>query len=143
MNVEFYAGATKLGEETQGTYEFTWPNAPAGAQVVYAKAYDDEGATSFTVTYTDSDPAWTPDLGWDYGAPAGNDGDPSSGATSAAVVGNNLTERYDLNLNPVYAMTTPINCSSADTVSTRIFTTEHAASCSHRTDHHPPFRIEK
>lgn len=50
--VEFFWGRpdntdrTKLGEDATAPYTFTWSDVPAGKYVVYARAHDDEGATS-------------------------------------------------------------------------------------------------
>jgi hypothetical protein len=54
--VEFFAGATKLGEDTTAPYSLTWNNAPAGSYALTAVATDNSGATTvssvvnFTVT---------------------------------------------------------------------------------------------
>ena len=44
--VEFYAGATKLGEDTTAPFEFTWTSPPVGAHSVTAKAFDGAGAST-------------------------------------------------------------------------------------------------
>jgi uncharacterized repeat protein (TIGR03806 family) len=44
--VEFYAGATKLGEDAASPYAFTWSNAPVGALALSALAIDNEGAAT-------------------------------------------------------------------------------------------------
>ncbi|HKS37832.1 MAG TPA: Ig-like domain-containing protein, partial [Verrucomicrobiae bacterium] len=41
--VEFYFGATKIGEDTTSPYSVTWNNAPPGTHEVTAVAYDDDG----------------------------------------------------------------------------------------------------
>ncbi|HEY6166947.1 MAG TPA: Ig-like domain-containing protein [Verrucomicrobiae bacterium] len=43
--VEFFQGASKLGEATNNPYSLIWSNVPAGAYSLTAKATDDEGAT--------------------------------------------------------------------------------------------------
>jgi hypothetical protein len=54
--VDFFAGATRLGEDTASPYTFSWSNAPVGAHAVSAVAIDNEGAltaspaVSITVT---------------------------------------------------------------------------------------------
>jgi hypothetical protein len=54
--VEFFAGTTKLGEDTTAPYGYTWSNAPAGSYMLTAVATDNNGATTvsgavnFTVT---------------------------------------------------------------------------------------------
>ena len=44
--VEFFADATKLGEDTTSPYSFTWTNAPAGSYNLTARATDDDNATT-------------------------------------------------------------------------------------------------
>jgi hypothetical protein len=44
--VEFFNGATKLGEDTSSPYSFAWNNVPAGAYSLTARATDDQGATT-------------------------------------------------------------------------------------------------
>ncbi len=44
--VEFFQGTTKLGEDTQAPFSFTWTNVPAGAYVLTARATDNAGATT-------------------------------------------------------------------------------------------------
>jgi hypothetical protein len=44
--VEFYAGLTKLGEDTSAPYAYAWSNAPIGSHLLTAVAYDDEGAST-------------------------------------------------------------------------------------------------
>ncbi|PYJ02690.1 MAG: hypothetical protein DME25_15515, partial [Verrucomicrobia bacterium] len=43
-NVEFFAGATKLGESSSSPYSFTWRSVPAGFYVLTAVATDDQGS---------------------------------------------------------------------------------------------------
>jgi YD repeat-containing protein len=43
--VEFFRGATKLGEDTGAPYSFTWVNPAAGSYSLTAKATDNAGAT--------------------------------------------------------------------------------------------------
>ncbi|HEX8531739.1 MAG TPA: Ig-like domain-containing protein, partial [Cytophagales bacterium] len=54
--VEFFNGATKLGEDTAAPYAFTWVNVAAGTYTLTAKATDNGGAatvsTAVTVTVT-------------------------------------------------------------------------------------------
>jgi photosystem II stability/assembly factor-like uncharacterized protein len=52
--VEFYNGATKLGEDLTSPYGFAWSGVPAGTYSLTARAYDDKGAsaTSPVVTIT-------------------------------------------------------------------------------------------
>ncbi|MEO6569402.1 MAG: Ig-like domain-containing protein, partial [Opitutaceae bacterium] len=44
--VEFFQGATLLGEDTIAPYRFSWSNVAAGSYVVTARATDNTGATS-------------------------------------------------------------------------------------------------
>lgn len=46
--VEFFQGATKLGEDTDSPYSIVWSNAPPGNYAVRAVATDNEGATNQT-----------------------------------------------------------------------------------------------
>lgn len=43
--VEFYNGATKLGEDSTSPYAYTWSNVAAGTYSLTARAIDNEGAT--------------------------------------------------------------------------------------------------
>lgn len=44
--VEFFNGATKLGEDTSAPYSYTWSNVPAGSYALTAKATDNLNASS-------------------------------------------------------------------------------------------------
>ena len=44
--VEFFAGASKLGEALSSPFEFVWSNVPPGAYALTAKAYDNAGASA-------------------------------------------------------------------------------------------------
>lgn len=52
--VEFFAGATKLGQDASSPYEFTWSNVSTGAYQLTARATDARGlsATSLVVSIT-------------------------------------------------------------------------------------------
>jgi gliding motility-associated-like protein len=56
--VEFFNGATKLGEDTSSPYSYSWTNVPAGTYKLTAKATDNQGGatTSSVVTITISSP---------------------------------------------------------------------------------------
>ena len=43
FKVEFFAGATKLGEDTSSPFGFSWTNVPAGSYALRAVATDDSG----------------------------------------------------------------------------------------------------
>lgn len=45
VKVEYFRGATKIGESTSGSYTVTWPNATVGNYSITAKATDNLGAT--------------------------------------------------------------------------------------------------
>ena len=61
--VEFFDGATRLGEDLTAPYAFSWSPGTAGARSVTARATDDQGAatTSAAVTVTVSPPPVGPD----------------------------------------------------------------------------------
>ena len=63
--VEFFNGATKLGEDTAAPYTYTWTGVPAGTYSLTARATDDRGAqtTSSTRTVTVNAPTATPTFG--------------------------------------------------------------------------------
>jgi regulation of enolase protein 1 (concanavalin A-like superfamily) len=44
--VEFYNGATKLGEDLTAPYSFAWNNVPVGTYTVTARAFDNTGASA-------------------------------------------------------------------------------------------------
>ena len=50
--VEFFNGATKLGEDVSAPYQFTWNNVPVGTSTLTAKATDNLGATTTTAPTT-------------------------------------------------------------------------------------------
>jgi len=50
--VEFYNGATKLGEDLSSPYSFTWPSVPAGTYSITAKATDNQNAVTTTSAST-------------------------------------------------------------------------------------------
>jgi hypothetical protein len=59
--VEFFNGATKLGEATSAPYQFNWANVVTGTYALTAKVTDDQGATTTSavvnVTVTNVDNA--------------------------------------------------------------------------------------
>lgn len=57
--VEFYSGGTLLFTDTTASYGMTWASLPAGVYTVYARAYDNQGASSTTapVRFTVNPPA--------------------------------------------------------------------------------------
>src|SRR5690606_41735252 len=50
IKVEFFKGATKLGEDASSPYTFTWSNLPAGTHSITAKATDNKSATTTSQT---------------------------------------------------------------------------------------------
>ncbi|GAB3991615.1 hypothetical protein GCM10028807_22050 [Spirosoma daeguense] len=65
--VEFYNGATKLGEDATSPYEFSWTGASVGTYTITAKAFDNQNAvtTSSAITvhvYNQGSPDPTADL---------------------------------------------------------------------------------
>ena len=52
--VEFYQGASKLGEDTTSPYSFLWTNVPQGSYSLTARATDNSGemTTSSSVDIT-------------------------------------------------------------------------------------------
>ncbi|MBM4148578.1 MAG: hypothetical protein FJ224_05995 [Lentisphaerae bacterium] len=46
VKVEFFNGATKLGEDTTSPYQYDWTGVAAGAYTLTATATDDDGATN-------------------------------------------------------------------------------------------------
>ncbi|WP_169336219.1 Ig-like domain-containing protein [Pontibacter roseus] len=46
--VEFYNGATKLGEDATSPYSYTWTDVPLGSYQLVAKATDDKGGEAFS-----------------------------------------------------------------------------------------------
>ncbi len=69
--VEFFNGATKLGESVTAPYVYTWSNAPTGTHTITAKATDDKGAVTtsaalaITVSATSTNLAPTVNAGTD------------------------------------------------------------------------------
>jgi hypothetical protein len=47
-NVEFYAGASKIGEASTPPYDFLWTNVAAGAYTLTARAIDNEGVVGIS-----------------------------------------------------------------------------------------------
>ncbi len=50
--VEFYSGATKLGEATTAPYAFNWTSVPAGSYALTALATDNAGASTTSAIAT-------------------------------------------------------------------------------------------
>jgi len=48
--VEFFQGATKLGESLTSPYSFAWASVPAGNYSLTAKATDNLGAATTSTT---------------------------------------------------------------------------------------------
>ncbi len=64
VRVEFYDGATKLGEDTTAPFEFLWTSPTAGAHTITVRAFDNTGAvalsSSLPLSVTAPAPAPTP-----------------------------------------------------------------------------------
>jgi len=62
VRVEFYDGATKLGESTTAPFEFTWTNPPTGTHSLTARAVDGAGASTASaaqsLVVTDVEASW-------------------------------------------------------------------------------------
>ena len=62
VRVEFYDGATKLGEGTTAPYEFIWTNPATGTHTLTARAFDAAGASTTSAAQslvaTDVEAAW-------------------------------------------------------------------------------------
>ena len=50
--VEFFQGATKIGEDATAPYSLSWPNVTAGAYIITARATDNLGATTTSAPIT-------------------------------------------------------------------------------------------
>ncbi len=69
----------------------------------------------------DSNPGWTTQEDWAFGAPQGVGGDPSSGRTGANVYGYNLAGVYSNNQPEYNLTTTAINCAAFTGVTLRFW----------------------
>lgn len=62
--VEFYQGATKLGEDATSPYSYTWTSVPAGTYNITSKAWDNDGASrsssSITIIVNAAPPTYYP-----------------------------------------------------------------------------------
>ncbi len=101
--VEFFQGATKLGEALAAPYQLTWTTVPAGSYALTARATDNRGAmaTSAVVTITVNPPTTTTALltvaraGTGSGTVTSADGGITCGSTCA----------HTYNLNDVVTLT--------------------------------------
>jgi hypothetical protein len=50
VKVEFFDGATRLGEDTTAPYSFRWKNVPSGSHSLAVKATDNGGLTTTSAT---------------------------------------------------------------------------------------------
>ena len=64
-----------------------------------------------------SDPGWDRSGQWEFGKPAGNNGDPASGYTGENVFGYNLSGAYENNMGQEVLETGPIDCSQGSNAS--------------------------
>jgi hypothetical protein len=87
--VEFYAGTSKVGEDSQAPYEVSWSSAPVGTHSLTAVAVDDDGAETTSmarsITVTGSGQGGTVTL--------------QRGTNPAAVVADTYLSSYHKTLN--------------------------------------------
>lgn len=152
--VEFFNGATKLGEDLTSPYSFTWTNVAAGTYSLTAKATDNENATttsstvSITVNQANTPPTVSissPSNGATFTAPASitinaNAADTSPGTVSkveffngATKLGEDLTSPYTFTWTSVAAGTYTLTAKATDnggatTTSTAVSVTVNAGS---------------
>jgi hypothetical protein len=67
----------------------------------------------------DTNPGWTLEPQWQYGAPAYVSGGPPAGFTGTNIIGYNLSGNYANGLAVKYATTPPVNCSGSLAVTLR------------------------
>ncbi|MHB8875690.1 MAG: Ig-like domain-containing protein [Myxococcaceae bacterium] len=74
--VEFFSGATRLGEDLTSPYSLVWSNVPAGSYLLTARATDNQGASTTSVArqITVSEPPVV-----DAGTPETDAGEPNAG----------------------------------------------------------------
>ncbi len=139
------------GEENDGVFTWTIPDTPSYTCRVRVVAHDADGNTGedvsagdFTINYApqpihtfplDTNPGWTADTGWAFGAPTGggsHNRDPLAGHTGANVYGYNLAGDYTNNMPARYLTTTALDCAAATEVELRFWrwlgveSTDHA-----------------
>ena len=88
----------------------------------FISGYVAEANTCMAILYSanmDSDPGWTLDPQWEYGAPSYDGAGPSGGFTGSRIIAYNLSGTYAGNLNPRYATTPPIDCSGSSSLTLR------------------------
>jgi hypothetical protein len=100
--VEFFQGASKLGETNNVPYQFTWTNVPAGFYSLTAKATDDSGAT--TVSAAAAITVTSPDVSASYNAGQLT----ISWATAAGSYTVEVTDSLSLPVNWTVAPETPV-----------------------------------
>ena len=134
---------TSDGTPRRATYSFssasgsTWSAADNGVYTVWVRTNevaDTEGAWvragelgQFRVAvpvilYTanmDTDPGWTLEPDWQYGIPSYSSGGPAAGFTGNRIIAYNLAGAYGNNLSARYAISPPINCTGASSLSLR------------------------
>jgi len=67
----------------------------------------------------DTDPGWTLEPQWEYGAPSYGSGGPASGFTGTKIIAFNLAGNYADRLGAKYATTPPIDCSGSSSLTLR------------------------
>ncbi|MBN1880448.1 hypothetical protein JW823_10090, partial [bacterium] len=94
----------------------------SGAYFSYSSFQIDVTSSTFARRFywnMDTDPMWTTENQWAWGAPQGNSGDPTSGYSGPNVYGYNLAGAYENNLPETNLTTTAIDCSGLGDVELR------------------------
>ncbi|MGX5819498.1 CBM96 family carbohydrate-binding protein [Chitinophaga lutea] len=87
--VEFFSGGSKIGEDLDAPYSFTWTNVPAGSYSLTVVATDDDLATGTSAAVSVS---VSPAAGCDPVTASGDDGN-----VAANVLDNDLNTRWSAN----------------------------------------------
>jgi hypothetical protein len=105
-----------------GTYEgeVTFVNKTTHAGDVSLPVTLVVGGPKPIYTWTlDSDPGWTMDTGWEFGAPIGSGTDPGNAPTGVNIYGTNLQGNYSNDMSAHSLTTGAIDCSALSQVSLR------------------------
>lgn len=96
-----------------GDVENAWaPPGPLGTFAV-------EVPRVLYAAYLDTDPGWTLEPEWEYGAPAYTTAGPTAGYTGARIIAYNLDGSYPNRLSVKYATTPAIDCTGVTSVTLR------------------------
>ncbi|WP_211354886.1 glycosyl hydrolase family 18 protein [Tenacibaculum adriaticum] len=96
--VEFYNGATLLGQSTSSPYSYTWSNVPTGSYTINVKAFDNENAqssSSVSITVSNGSGNGT------CTAPAWVSGQAYNGAEVVSHHGHEYQAKWWTNQNPI------------------------------------------